>query len=70
MITQGCITEHELGTPGLWLASGALSPETVLKAGCVCTGFCRGGHRGQRSLGRALHALAEGSGFYSVEANE
>lgn len=31
--------------------------KTVLKIGCVCAGFCRDGHRGHRSLGRALHAL-------------
>lgn len=32
--------------------------KTVLKIGCVCAGFCRDGHRGHKSLGRALHTLA------------
>lgn len=43
----------------LWLASRALSPETVLKMRCVCAGFYRDGHSGQRSLGRALHAILD-----------
>lgn len=64
------VMEQGLRTPGLWLASGVLSPEAVLLWGYVCAGFSRDGHGGPRSLGRALHALAEGPGFYSMEANE
>lgn len=33
---QGHVAERGLGNSGLWLASGALSPEAVRKMGCAC----------------------------------
>lgn len=47
---QGPVVEKGLGTPGLWLVSGALNPEGVLHLGYVCAGSAEM----VMSLGRAF----------------
>lgn len=42
----GLCSRAGAGNPSPWLASGVLSPETVLRMGCVCAGFCGDHHKG------------------------